>query len=78
MRALADCTGAEVHVAAEPEGAALGAAYLARMALGDFTSFDEAATWARTGAVVQPDPAWSRAADDRYARFRALSDGKAS
>jgi xylulokinase len=73
MRALADCTGAEVHVAAEPEGAALGAAYLARMALGDVTSFDEAATWARTGAIIQPDPAWVAPAADRYARFRELS-----
>jgi xylulokinase len=73
MQALADCTGAEVHVAAEPEGAALGAAYLARMSLGDFTSFDEAATWARTGAVIEPDPAWASAVADRYTRFRELS-----
>src|SRR5581483_5022130 len=32
MQALADCTGLPVHAAAEPEGAALGAAFLARQA----------------------------------------------
>jgi xylulokinase len=78
MRALADCTGAEIHVAAEPEGAALGAAYLARMALGEVSDFSEAASWARTGTTIEPDNSWTGAVADRYARFRELSDGKAS
>lgn len=73
MQALADCTGVPVHVAAETEGAAVGAAYLARMALGAVTSFDEAAGWARTGAVVDPDPVWADAAAERYRRFLELT-----
>lgn len=76
-RALADCTGVSVHVAAEPEGAAVGAAYLARMALGEVTSFDDAAAWARTGKIVDPDPAWVPATAERYQRFRQLADGEA-
>jgi xylulokinase len=72
VQALADCTGCPVHVAAEPEGAAIGAAYLARTALtGD--GLDGAAAWARTGHVVDPDPAWVGPADDRYGRFRELA-----
>jgi xylulokinase len=74
MHALADCTGLPVHVAAEPEGAAMGAAYLARMALGHATGFEEAATWARTGRIVDPDPAWAVPAADRYRRFRDVTD----
>jgi len=74
MQALADCTGLPVHVAEVPEGAALGAAYLARMALGLETSFDGAAGWARTGRIVDPDPAWVDPVSERYAVFRQLSD----
>jgi xylulokinase len=73
MQALADCTGEPVHVAAEPEGAAIGAAYLARMAIGGVSGFEEATSWARTGRVVEPDPAWARAADERYQRFREVA-----
>ena len=42
MQAMADCTGLPVHVAAVPEGAALGAAWLARMAAGMESGFDGA------------------------------------
>lgn len=76
-KALADCTGAPVHIAAEPEGAALGAAYLARMALGAVTNFEDASTWARTGKIIDPDPAWVPATSERYQRFRQLADGEA-
>jgi xylulokinase len=78
MQALADCTGAPVHVAADPEGAALGAAYLARVALGEATGFDQAPAWARTGAVLEPDPQWTEPAAARYTRFRELADGGSS
>ena len=77
MSALADCTGAEVHVAAEPEGAAIGAAYLARAALGEVNGFEDAAAWARTAAIISPDPVWAAAAADRYTRFRELADREA-
>lgn len=73
IQALADCTGLPVHVAAEPEGAAMGAAWLARMALGWEQGFEGAQAWARTGRVVDPDPIWAEAAAMRYLRFRELT-----
>ncbi len=69
MQALADCTGLPVHVCAVPEGGALGAAFLARLAAGLETSMHDAARWARTSHIVEPDPAWASAVEDRYARF---------
>ncbi|HEY2427776.1 MAG TPA: FGGY-family carbohydrate kinase, partial [Acidimicrobiales bacterium] len=77
MQALADCTGLPVHVAEVAEGAALGAAYLARMALGAETGFEGAGAWARTGRVVDPHPAWTSAASDRYRLFRTLASAPA-
>ncbi|MCZ7525540.1 MAG: FGGY-family carbohydrate kinase [Acidimicrobiia bacterium] len=69
MQALADCTGLPVDVAAVPEGAARGAAFLARVAAGLESSPTDAARWARTGRTVEPDPAWEQAVADRYGRF---------
>ena len=59
MQALADCTALPVHVGAVPEGGALGAAFLARIAAGLEPSMHEAARWARTSHIVDPDPAWA-------------------
>jgi xylulokinase len=73
VRALAYTTGLPVHVAAEPEGAALGAAFLARHAAGLETNFEDAARWAATREVVEPDAEWSKHSEDRYKRFRELS-----
>jgi xylulokinase len=73
MQALADGTGLPVHVAAEPEGAARGAAFLARMAIGLETDVNEAARWASTSAVVDPRPEWVGPATSRYHRFLELS-----
>ena len=67
--ALADCTGLPVHVCAVPEGGALGAAFLARVACGLETQMTDAERWARTARVVDPSPAWREHADARYARF---------
>jgi xylulokinase len=64
IRALADCTGLPVHVCAVPEGGALGAAFLAT---------NDAARWARTERIVEPDPVWSAAVSDRYARFCSVA-----
>jgi len=69
VHALADCTALPVHVCAVPEGGALGAAFLARLAAGFESSMADAARWARTTRVVDPDAAWERATADRYARF---------
>lgn len=73
MQAMADAAGLPVDVVAVPEGAALGAAYLARVAAGLEESLDGARRWARVGHRVDPDPVWQAAADERYTRFRALS-----
>jgi len=73
MQALADATGLPVDVSAVPEGAALGAAFLARMAAGLETAAADAARWASTERVVEPDPEWTAATADRYVRFRELA-----
>jgi xylulokinase len=73
MRALADCTGLPVEVAAVPEGAALGAAFLARRAAGLEQDLTDARRWATTSHVVEPDAAWAEAAEARYERFRQLT-----
>ena len=69
VEALADCTGLPVHVCAVPEGGALGASFLARLACGLETSMTDASRWARTSRVVDPTPAWQPHVDARYARF---------
>jgi xylulokinase len=69
VQCLADCTGLPVDVVAVPEGAALGAAFLARIAAGLETSVADAARWARRDHTVDPDPAWVGPVADRYARF---------
>jgi xylulokinase len=73
MQALADTTGLEVHVAADPEGAARGAAYLARVAAGIEADFSGSPRWARTGHVVEPNERWLAPAQGRYEEFLALS-----
>jgi len=72
-QALADGTGLPVHVCATPEGGALGAAFLGRMAAGLETAMSDAARWARTAKIVDPDPAWEAATAERYARFAELA-----
>ena len=73
MQGLADATGLPVHVSALPETAAQGAAFLARMALGLESDMYDAARWARTERIVEPDPAAQKAAEGRYQRFLELS-----
>jgi xylulokinase len=73
IQALADCTGLPVHVCAVPEGGALGAAFLARMAAGLETTTNDATRWARTERIVEPAPAWASAVADRYARFCSIA-----
>jgi xylulokinase len=75
IQALADCTGLPVDVVAVPEGAALGAAFLARMAAGLETAMTDAARWARQAGTIEPDAEWTVAAGERYTRFRELAEG---
>lgn len=74
LQAIADATGRPVEVSAVAEGAALGAAFLARMAAGLETTIADAARWVRTERVVEPDPAWAAAVEDRYHRFLQMAD----
>ncbi len=64
--------GARLGVA---EGAALGAAFIARMAAGFESSVADAARWASTERIVEPDEAWADPVRDRYDRFLELADG---
>ena len=75
VRALADATGLACELVAVPEGAALGAAFLARMAAGLETSTAGAARWARTARTVEPDPRWLQPVAERYRRFLDLRGG---
>jgi xylulokinase len=56
-----------------PEGAALGAAFMARCTAGLETNATDASRWARTARTIEPDAAWVEAAQPRYARFRQLT-----
>jgi xylulokinase len=73
MQAIADATGLPVEVSTVPEGAALGAAYLARMGAGLESSMADAARWASTKRTIEPNPAWQHPMDDRYGRFLQLT-----
>ncbi len=74
VQALADCTGLPVECTAVPEGAALGSAYLARLAAGlEDGVMADARRWARRGRTVEPDAAWVEPAAARYHRFLAVS-----
>jgi xylulokinase len=75
IQAIADATGAPVEVFGVPEGAALGAAFLGRLAVGLESSMADAGRWARIDRVVEPDRAFSGPMEERYARFRQLADG---
>jgi xylulokinase len=72
MKAMADATGLPVEVSAVPEGAALGAAFIGRVAAGLEKSITDAARWASTDRVVEPDPVWSGPTQDRFGRFLEL------
>jgi xylulokinase len=74
VQALADATAVPVHVAAAPEGAAMGAAWLARVAAGREPDLRGSDRWARTGRVVEPNQAWAEAMAARYERFLELSN----
>jgi xylulokinase len=74
MQAIADATGRPVEVSAVAEGAALGAAFLGRLAVGLETSIADAGRWVSTERIVDPDRAWAAAIEDRYRRFLELGD----
>jgi xylulokinase len=73
IRAIADATGLPVEVSKVAEGAALGAAFLGRMAVGLESSITDVARWAAVERIVQPHPAWTESMEQRYRRFLELS-----
>jgi xylulokinase len=75
MQAVADASGLPVETVAVSEGAALGAAFMARMVAGLETDFAVAGSWARSGTRIDPDPTWAAAAAARFARFEAIGPG---
>ncbi|MCK4176952.1 xylulokinase [Aciditerrimonas ferrireducens] len=74
LTALAEVLGRSVE-AGPPEGAALGAAYLAAMAAGRAEPLEGAAAWARTERTVEPRRSWLGPTAERYQRFRQLLSG---
>ena len=70
MQALADCTNLGVDVSVHPEGAALGAAYAARVCAGLEADSSESRRWARISHRVEPRVVAAEAADSRYQHFR--------
>lgn len=75
VQAMADATALPVDVVAVPEGAALGAAFMARVVAGLEESAEGAGRWAATGRRVEPDAAWVDPCAERYRRFRELTGG---
>jgi xylulokinase len=73
MQAIADATGRPLHLSGVAEGAALGAAFLGRMAVGGESAFTDAARWAATERVLEPSPAWVVPVQERYHRFLELA-----
>ncbi len=73
MQAIADATGRPLQVFWVAEGAALGAAFLGRMAVGRESAITDAARWAATERVVEPSPAWVEPVQERYHRFLELA-----
>jgi len=69
VQCLADATALPVDVVAVPEGGALGAAFLARLAAGLEASSATSSRWAHTDRRVEPDPAWVGPMAARYQRF---------
>jgi xylulokinase len=69
VQALADVLGRPVLPVAVPETAALGAAFLARVASGAEASIDGGVRWARWRAPVEPRRDWAGAATARYEQW---------
>lgn len=74
MQATADVTGLAVETVAVPEGGALGAAFLARLAAGLETDMTAAGRWSRPGRTFEPAPAWQAATAARYETYRAHAE----
>jgi xylulokinase len=73
LRIVASVLGLPLELTAVEEGSAYGAALLAGVRAGVWTTPREAAaTCVRVRATVEPDPEWQRAYEQEYVRFRSL------
>lgn len=73
LQMKADATGRVLKTLADPEATALGAAMLAGVADGTFSSLDEAADRVvALGDTYEPRPALKPAYDEAYATYRSL------
>jgi xylulokinase len=77
IQAIADAVGRPVQVSGVAEGAALGAAFLGRMAVGLESSITDAARWAAVERIVEPQLAWTDPTAERYRRFLELAGSQA-
>jgi xylulokinase len=73
IQALADCTGVPVETRGTGAGAAVGAAFMARIAAGLEGSTADASRWVRGGPTVEPDAQWIGPVRGRYERFLELA-----
>ncbi len=73
LQAIADCTGLPVDVQCVPEGAALGAAFMARIACGLERSGALPAGWQQAFRRVEPDSRWVMHCSERYRKFLEMS-----
>jgi xylulokinase len=73
LRIVASVLGVALERTAVEEGSAFGAALLGGVAAGVFGSAEEAvAACVRPGRTVAPEPAWTEAYAEAYARYRLL------
>lgn len=73
IQSLADCTGLPVDIVGTPEGGALGAAFVARLAAGLETDSGAGGRWAKVARTVEPRKEWLDPVEDRYRRFCELA-----
>ncbi|MHB8262861.1 MAG: xylulokinase [Acidimicrobiales bacterium] len=73
LQAIADCTGVPVDAVSVPEGAALGAAFMARIACGLEPPGALPAGWQQVARRVDPDGCWAGKCSERYERFLEMS-----
>jgi xylulokinase len=74
MQALADAVSVPVDATTDPETAAIGAAFGARITAGLEGDLRDGVRWARPTRRFEPDPHWADAVKRRYTRFRELVD----
>jgi sugar (pentulose or hexulose) kinase len=69
---IADCTGVRVVVPSGREFGSRGAAMLAGLGIGQFTSLDETANLLEIARIQEPDAATSRIHDDIFGKYQMI------